>query len=250
MFQAEIPEILSPNSRVEKVITISVYKESQNRTGTEPNWLNVFEPQFIHSFEYHPGISDQIRNAFSEQKLRIRMKIQNCWQSGRQGWIIITSIAQRRQMNAFREQLNCRELDLPLVMHTWAEQDTLISLKKLPSRKGVAHSFTGSRKWQKNWSRWDGISVLMESWHLKMPRISDRSFSIHRWNVCCLKLILLLSPVPFRGRPNARKGFRWYARGRLLGMEETELAKQTTQNAQESSFILTKNFPNKWSKAQ
>ena len=52
-------------------------------------------------------------------------------------------------MNAFQEQLElAEELDLPLVMHTReAEQDTLDILKKLsPSRKGVAHSFTGSRE--------------------------------------------------------------------------------------------------------
>ena len=44
-----------------------------------------------------------------------------------------------------------------------------------------------------------------------------------------------LSPVPFRGRPNAPERVSVVCTfvAELLGMEENELAKQTTQNAQE-----------------
>ena len=97
MLKAEIPEILSSakEAGVEKVITISVDEESQKRVlELSRNWPNVFGTLGVHphsASEYHPGISDQIRNAFSEQKLRIRMKVQNYWQSENQGWIIITS---------------------------------------------------------------------------------------------------------------------------------------------------------------
>ena len=44
-----------------------------------------------------------------------------------------------------------------------------------------------------------------------------------------------LSPVPFRGRPNVPERVSVVCTfvAELLGMEENELAKQTTQNAQE-----------------
>ena len=76
MLKAEIPEILSSakEAGVEKVITISVDEKSQKRVlELSRNWPNVFGTLGVHphsASEYHPGISDQIRNAFSEQKLR------------------------------------------------------------------------------------------------------------------------------------------------------------------------------------
>jgi Tat protein secretion system quality control protein TatD with DNase activity len=53
------------------------------------------------------------------------------------------------QQTVFRKQLQSAEmLRLPVVLHTReAEQDTLRILEEHPvSRKGVAHSFTGSQK--------------------------------------------------------------------------------------------------------
>ena len=142
-------------------------------------------------------------------------------------------------MNAFREQLElAEELDLPLVMHTReAEQDTLDILKKLsPSRKGVAHSFTGSREMAKE--------LVKMGWYLGINGIvtfknaEDLRQVVHHTP---LERLLLetdspyLSPVPFRGRPNAPERVSVVCTfvAELLGMEKSELAKQTTQNAQE-----------------
>ena len=73
MLKAEIPEILSSakEAGVEKVITISVDEESQKRVlELSRNWPNVFGTLGVHphyASEYHTGISDKNRNAFSEQ---------------------------------------------------------------------------------------------------------------------------------------------------------------------------------------
>ena len=236
MLKAEIPEILSSakEAGVEKVITISVDEESQKRVlELSRNWPNVFGTLGVHphsASEYHPGISDQIRNAFSEQKLRDQNESPKLLAIGEAGLDYHYLYSPKEaQINAFREQLElAEELDLPLVMHT---------LKKLsPSRKGVAHSFTGSREMAKE--------LVEMGWYLGINGIVTfknaedlRQVVLHT----PLERLLLetdspyLSPVPFRGRPNAPERVSVVCTfvAELLGMEENELAKQTTQNAQE-----------------
>ena len=246
MLKAEIPEILSSakEAGVEKVITISVDEESQKRVlELSRNWPNVFGTLGVHphsASEYHPGISDQIRNAFSEQNLRDQDEIPKLLAIGEAGLDYHYLYSPKEaQKNAFREQLElAEELDLPLVMHTReAEQDTLDILKKLsPSRKGVAHSFTGSREMAKE--------LIEMGWYLGINGIVTfknaedlRQVVLHT----PLERLLLetdspyLSPVPFRGRPNAPERVSVVCTfvAELLGMEENELAKQTTRNAQE-----------------
>ncbi|MCH2294971.1 MAG: TatD family hydrolase, partial [SAR324 cluster bacterium] len=69
MRKTEIPEILTSAKEVgvEKVITISVDEKSQKRVlELTRKWPNVFGTLGVHphsALEYHPGISDQIRNA-------------------------------------------------------------------------------------------------------------------------------------------------------------------------------------------
>ena len=246
MLKAEIPEILSSakEAGVEKVITISVDEKSQKRVlELSRNWPNVFGTLGVHphsASEYHPGISEKIRDAFSEQKLGDQDEIPKLLAIGEAGLDYHYLYSPKEaQMNAFREQLKlAEELDLPLVMHTReAEQDTLDILKKLPpSRKGVAHSFTGSREMAKE--------LVEMGWYLGINGIVTfknaedlRQIVLHT----PLERLLLetdspyLSPVPFRGRPNApdRVSVVCTFVSELLGMEENELAKQTTLNAQE-----------------
>ena len=246
MLKVEIPVILSSakEAGVEKVITISVDEESQKRVlELTRKWPNVFGTLGVHphsASEYHPGISDQIRNAFSEQKLRDQNESPKLLAIGEAGLDYHYLYSPKEaQMNAFREQLElAEELDLPLVMHTReAEQDTLDILKNLsPSRKGVAHSFTGSLEMAKE--------LVEMGWYLGINGIVTfknaedlRQVVLHT----PLERLLLetdspyLSPVPFRGRPNAPERVSVVCTfvAELLGMEENELSKQMTQNAQE-----------------
>ncbi|GIS36588.1 MAG: hypothetical protein Ct9H90mP8_0080 [Pseudomonadota bacterium] len=167
------------------------------------------------------------------------MKVQNCWQSGGRVDYHYLYSPKEAQMNAFREQLElAEELDLPFWGCIPGKPSRIpwISLKNslLPG-KGLPIVSPAPGKWQKNWSRWDGIS---DQGIVTFKNAEDlRQVVLHT----PLESLLLEtdSPYPFtRSFPwkteCSGKGFGGMTFvAELLGMEETELAKQTTQNAQE-----------------
>ena len=115
-------------------------------------------------------------------------------------------------------------------------RDRDILQKLSPSRKGVAHSFTGSQEMAKE--------LIEMGWYLGINGIVTLKNAEDLRQVVLhtpLERLLLetdspyLSPVPFRGRPNVPERVSVVCTfvAELLGMEENELEKQTTRNAQE-----------------
>ncbi|SVC63106.1 uncharacterized protein METZ01_LOCUS315960 [marine metagenome] len=246
MLKAEIPDVLSAaeGAGVEKVITISVDEASQSRVmSLSREWPNVFGTLGVHphsASDYHAGMSDQIRNAFSEQSRRNQESSPNLLAIGEAGLDYHYLYSPKEaQEHAFREQLILAdELDLPLVMHTReAEQDTMKILREFPlAKKGVAHSFTSSLEMAEE--------LIEMGWYLGINGIVTfknaeglRQVVLHT----PLERLLLetdspyLSPDPFRGRPNSpeRVSVICAFLAELLDVEEEELARQTSQNARE-----------------
>ena len=138
---------------------------------------------------------------------------------------------------AFKAQLQIAEaLGLPIVLHSReAEEDTLALLKEFPvSRKGVAHSFTGSLKM---------AQALVElGWFIGINGIITFKNAQDLRNVVQalpLEHLLLetdapfLTPVPYRGTPNDPSKIpiiaQFIAQERKISLEQ--LAEQTNHNA-------------------
>lgn len=141
------------------------------------------------------------------------------------------------QQTVFRKQLQSAEmLRLPVVLHTReAEQDTLRILEEHPvSRKGVAHSFTGSQEM--------ADALLAMGWFIGINGIvTFKNAEALRKVVHSLPLDRLLletdapylTPVPFRGKPNSPAQVPVIAEflAENLGIPVAQLAAQTSENA-------------------
>lgn len=142
------------------------------------------------------------------------------------------------QKTVFRQQLQLAEsLQRPVILHSRdAEKDTLSILEQNPvTRKGVAHSFTGSLAM---------ANTLIEmGWYIGINGIvTFRTAEELREVVRQLPLdrILLetdapfLSPVPFRGKPNDPSKVLEIAKflANMLQIPLEQMARQTTENAQ------------------
>ena len=141
------------------------------------------------------------------------------------------------QQAVFREQLQIAEaLQLPVVLHTReAEEDTLRILEEHPvSRKGVAHSFTGSQEM--------ADALLAMGWFIGINGIvTFKNAEALRKVVHSLPLDRLLletdapylTPVPFRGKPNSPAQVPVIAEflAEDLGIPVAQLAAQTSENA-------------------
>ena len=246
MLKAEIPDVLSAAKEVgvDKVVTISVDEASQNQVmSLISEWPNVFGTLGVHphsASDYHDGMTEQIRNAFRIQGNpghEVKTKLLAIGEAGLDYHYLYSP--KDAQYHAFREQLILAdELNLPLVMHTReAEDDTLKILREIPlERKGVAHSFTSSRKMAEE--------LIEMGWYLGINGIVTFK------NAQDLREIVLnspperllletdspyLSPMPFRGRANSPERVSVICAfvAQLLEMDEDSLAKQTTQNAKE-----------------
>ena len=143
------------------------------------------------------------------------------------------------QIQAFRKQLElAEELNMPVVLHTReAEEDTLKLLRECPpSRMGVAHSFTGSRKMAEE--------LLAMGWYLGINGIisfkkADDLKQVVR-HVPIQRILLetdapYLSPVPYRGRENAPNRIPVIADclAEILEISLEQIASQTCLNAEE-----------------
>jgi len=141
------------------------------------------------------------------------------------------------QQQAFRSQLKLAEsLGLPIVLHSRdAEEDTLRLIQENPvSKKGVAHSFTGST---------ETASVLLEmGWYIGVNGIisfkNAKNVQEMVRNVPLDRILLetdapYLAPTPFRGKANAPVHIPIIAAclAELLDVSLEEVAEQTTQNA-------------------
>ena len=148
------------------------------------------------------------------------------------------------QKLVFREQLKlAEELDMPVVLHTReAEEDTLKLLRECPPpRMGVAHSFTGSRKMAEE--------LLDMGWYLGINGIisfkkADDLKQVVR-HVPIQRILLetdapYLSPVPYRGKPNAPNRIPVIAEclAGILEIPLENLASQTCLNAEELFGLL------------
>ena len=123
---------------------------------------------FIHILLRIPSWNlGRIRNAFSEQKLRDQDESPKLLAIGEAGLDYHYLYSPKRSTNeCFPGTTGTgRGTGSPLSdAYPEAEQDTLDILKKLsPSRKGLPIVSPAPWKWQKNWSRWDGILVSIGS---------------------------------------------------------------------------------------
>lgn len=143
------------------------------------------------------------------------------------------------QQAVFRVQLKiARQLKLPVVMHSRdAEEDTLAILKEFPlSRKGVAHSFTGSGKMAEvllamGW--YIGINGIVTFRNAQELREVVRKLPLER--IVLETDAPYLSPVPFRGQRNSPCRVPVIAEylAELLEVPLPRLTEQTTGNAEE-----------------
>nr|MBF0351223.1 TatD family hydrolase [SAR324 cluster bacterium] len=152
------------------------------------------------------------------------------------------------QKHSFREHLKFAEkVQLPLVLHTReAEEDTLEILRETPlTRKGVAHSFTGSLRMAQ--------TLLEMGWYIGFNGIvtfkSAEDLRIVLRQTPLDRILLetdapFLSPMPFRGKSNDPSRIPVIAQfiAQELNVSLDEIAEQTTHNAGQL-FRLPENKP-------
>lgn len=205
--QAELDATLQKSLEVgiERIITIAVSVQNLNRVLELAQWSpHIWGTQGIHpheAAEYTPEVDALIRtNAAHTRIVAI----------GEIGLDYYYDHADRAvQRNAFEQQLQTAiELDLPVVIHTReADNDTRDILKNHSSkllRKGVIHSFTSSMELAE--------FCLGEGFMLGFNGITtfNRADNV-RQVVAATPLTQLLletdapylTPVPYRGKPNA-----------------------------------------------
>ena len=219
---------------VERVITIAVDMASLTQVKQLiRDWPKVYGTAGVHphsAAEFDTKTVEHIR-----QDVLAEMKMLAIGEIGLDYHYQYSS--KEAQQHAFREQLAlAEEMNLPVVLHTReAEVDTLGLLRDHPpSRKGVAHSFTGTRQMAEE--------LLSMGWYLGFNGIvtfknAEELRQVVR-NVPVHRLLLetdapYLSPAPFRGKPNAPcrvSVIADYIAG-LLEIPVEQLARQTTQNA-------------------
>ncbi len=181
--------------------------------------------------EYAPEVAEQIRTRCAQNP-----KVKAI---GETGLDYHYNYADRdTQRHAFQAQLElAEELQLPVVLHTReAEADTLEVLQQHPvSRRGVAHSFTGSLEMAQ--------TLVEMGWYIGLNGIvTFKNADALREVVRQLPLEALLletdapflAPVPFRGKPNAPARIPVIAEflAQFLDLPLEQLAEQTNQNAQ------------------
>ena len=141
------------------------------------------------------------------------------------------------QQSSFIAQLELAEqLQMPLILHTReAEEDTMQILRNYPiSKKGVAHSFTGSTKM--------GLELIDMGWYIgfngivtfrKAEEVRNTLHAIPRDRILLETDAPFLTPVPLRGKPNDPSKIPLIADyiSKELDWSLTELITQTSHNA-------------------
>ncbi|MGK5090642.1 TatD family hydrolase [Deltaproteobacteria bacterium TL4] len=196
-------------------------------------WASVYGSVGIHPHEakyFNPEVVSQIRNLAHSVD-----KIVAIGETGLDYHYMHSS--QEIQQRVFRQQLQIAEdLQLPVVLHTReAEYDTLAILKENPvTRKGVAHSFTGSafmlgELLELGWLI--GINGIATFRGAEELRRVIREIPLDR-------LLLetdapFLTPMPNRGRPNEPSTIPLIAQflATEWGLSLEKLSQQTNENA-------------------
>lgn len=219
---------------VSSLITISV--EAQSFPLVE-QLMETF-PQVYGTFGIHPHEASSYSDETTETMKSLFLKHPKSVAVGETGLDYHYLNSEKHiQCHAFEQQLIlAHTLDLPLVLHSReAEEDTLAILKNHPlSRKGVAHSFTGSQTM--------AIALVDLGWYIGVNGIlTFKTAESLRSLVKALPLdrILLetdspyLAPIPFRGQPNDPSKIPIIAQflAQLLGISIEVLAEITSSNA-------------------
>jgi TatD DNase family protein len=232
-----VPEALqrASDAGVQKLLTIAVDAESLDFvTQTAGEHERVYGALGIHphdAAQYSAAVAQQIE----EQATRERIVA-----VGETGLDYHYMYAEREvQQEAFCAQLQQAErLQLPVVLHTRdAEEDTLRILKDHSvSRRGVAHSFTGSCAMAQQ--------MVEMGWLLGVNGIvtfKNAQDLRDTLKVVPLSSIILetdspfLAPIPFRGKPNDPSRIPIIAEflATWLEIPLEQLAEQTNENAQQ-----------------
>ena len=222
------------NAGVETVVTIAVDAESVDFV----DGFTQAHPEVFGSLGVHPHDAKTYTESLGaeiQERVKRNPKIRALGETGLD-YHYNYSDAETQQA-VFREQLQIAEaLQLPVVLHTReAEEDTLRILEEYPvSRKGVAHSFTGTQEMAE--------TLLAMGWCIGINGIvTFRNAEALREVVRTLPLDRLLletdapylTPVPFRGKPNDPSRIPVIAEflAGELGVPVEKLAAQTSENA-------------------
>ena len=219
---------------VETVVTIAVDAESVDFV----DGFTQEHPRVFGSLGVHPHDAKTYTESLGaeiQERVRRNPKIRAVGEMGLDYHYNFSDA--ETQQTSFREQLQIAEqLQLPVVLHTReAEEDTLRILEENPiSRKGVAHSFTGSQEMADallalGWCI--GINGIVTFKNAEELRKVVRTLPLDR-------LLLetdapYLTPVPFRGKPNDPSRIPVIAEflAEDLGVPVAQLAAQTSENA-------------------
>ncbi len=143
-----------------------------------------------------------------------------------------------KQKHVFQEHIKLAlELNLPLIIHNReAHDDTLSILKKFPKIKGVMHCFSGSAEFALTCVKMGYYIALGGSVTFKnavKPKEAAEKVPLERLLVETDSPFL--APHPFRGKRNVPSMVKLVAEeiARIKGISFEEVAKMTSQNAEE-----------------